>query len=114
MAKWVFLTAAILIEVSASLSLKGAMTIPALYAVVVVGYVASFAMLFQSLRRGMALGVGYGIWGATGVALTAVMSMVLFAEPITLLMGLGIVVVMGGVLMVELGSQAAMRKRAQA
>lgn len=46
----------------------------------------------------MPQGVGYGIWGASGVALTAVLSAVIFGKPLTALMGLGIAVVIGGVL----------------
>ena len=110
MKKWMFLVAAIAMEVTGSISLKAAMEHPALYAVVTVGYAGSFISLFMALRNGMNLGVGYGIWGATGVAATAVLSLLIFHEPITLLMGIGIVVVMAGVLLIELGSQAAQKK----
>ena len=54
----------------------------------------------EALREGMSLGVGYGIWAACGVALTAVLSAVIFHEPLTLPMGIGIAAVMGGVLLV--------------
>lgn len=101
--------AAILVEVAATLALKGALQHPALYAVVVVGYIGAFVCLSLVLRAGMGLGVAYGIWGACGVVLTAVFSMILFDEPLTLIMGAGIVLVIGGVLCVELGSQAACR-----
>lgn len=101
--------AAILVEVAATLALKGALQHPALYAVVVVGYIGAFVCLSLVLRAGMGLGVAYGIWGACGVVLTAVFSMILFDEPLTLIMGAGIVLVIGGVLCVELGSQAARR-----
>jgi len=49
------------------------------------------------------IGVAYGIWAATGVALTAVLGRVLFREPLTRLMlgGIGLIIV--GVLLVELG-----------
>lgn len=107
---WVSLVGAILLEVSASLSLKGALEQPALYALVVVGYVGSFTCLALALRGGMPLGAAYGIWGASGVALTAALSSILFAEPFTLLMSIGVVLVIGGVLCVELGAQAARRK----
>ncbi|GAA4704658.1 small multidrug resistance pump [Promicromonospora umidemergens] len=105
--RWLYLAGAILLEVTATLSMKAALETPALYAVVVAGYLGSFVCLTFVLRAGMALGVAYGIWGAAGVALTALMSMVLFAEPITLLMAVGIVLVIGGVLCVELGAQRA-------
>ena len=107
MRKWLLLAAAISCEVTASLSLKGALDAPALYVVVVAGYVASFAFLALVLRAGLPLGVAYGIWGALGVALTALLSALLFAEPLTALMGLGMVLIIGGVFLVELGSQCA-------
>ena len=111
---WVFLAGAILLEVTGSMCLKAALDHPALYAVVAVGYVGSFVCLGRVLALGMPLGVAYGIWGATGVALTAGLSTAIFHEPFTTLMGAGIVCIIGGVLLVELGSQAAHRKSAHA
>jgi small multidrug resistance pump len=110
MVTWLLLGAAIMSEVLASLSLKGALDRPALYGVVAVGYVSSFVFLGTILRRGMALGVAYGIWGALGVATTAILSTLIFDEPFTALMGLGIALIIAGVLVVELGSQAAGRR----
>lgn len=103
------LLGAIVAEVTGSLSLKGALEHPALYGVVAAGYISAFTLLAFVLRTGMPLGVAYGIWAASGVALTAIMSRVLFAEPITPLMAVGIIVVMAGVLCVEIGSQVAQR-----
>ena len=80
MTKWFLLAGAVGSEVIASLSLKAALTHPALYAVVLLGYVSAFTFLTLVLKRGMALGVAYGIWGALGVAATAVLSAVLFDE----------------------------------
>ncbi|WP_323188823.1 DMT family transporter [Brachybacterium halotolerans] len=103
---WMFLLLAIGTEVTASLSLKGALEQPALYAVVLIGYLGAFIALALVLREGMPLGVAYGVWGASGVALTAMMSLVLFGEPLTAPMIIGIVLVIAGVLCVELGSPA--------
>lgn len=97
------LAGAILCEVAASLSLKAALDQPLLYIVVVLGYVAAFSLLALVLRAGMAIGVAYGIWGACGVALTAVLSTLLLGEHLTWLMGAGIVLVIGGVLCIEMG-----------
>lgn len=108
--RWLLLAAAIAMEVTASLSLKGALETPALYAIVAAGYVGAFACLGATLRAGMPLGVAYGIWGAAGVALTATLSTALFGEAFTPLMGMGIALIIGGVLLVELGSQAAHRR----
>ena len=74
------------------------------YVGVAVGYVLAFTMLSLALAGGMALGVAYGIWAASGVALTAILSKFLFKEPFTWLMGLGIVLIVGGVLCIELGA----------
>lgn len=112
--RWLLLGGAIALEVTASLSLKAALEAPTLYVVVVLGYAGAFAGLGGALRAGMPLGVAYGIWGATGVALTAALSTALFGEPFTPLMGAGIALIIGGVLLVELGSQAAHRRAATA
>lgn len=101
---WLLLLLAIVSEVAATLSLKAAMTTPALYVIVVSGYLASFVFLTFVLKRGMGLGVAYGIWGAIGVALTAVLSAVVFGEAFTAMMGIGMVCIIGGVLLVEIGS----------
>lgn len=106
---WLLLAGAILSETTGSLSLKAALDAPAFYLLVAAGFIGAFAFLAGVLNTGMALGVAYGIWGASGVALTAIMSFVIFGEPITLLMGVGIVIIIAGVLCVELGAQAAQK-----
>ena len=105
--RWAFLAAAIVLEVAGSLSLKGALTHPALYLVVALGYSGAFVFLALTLRARMPLGVAYGIWGAAGVALTALLSAAIFDEPLTPLMGAGIAIIIAGVLCVELGAQRA-------
>ena len=101
---WVYLACAILTEVSATLSLRVATTgRKAWYAAVLVGYGLAFLFLTLTLGHGMGIGVAYGIWAATGVGLTAIAGRVLFKEPFTWVMALGIAFIMGGVLLVELG-----------
>lgn len=104
MTTWLLLAAAIVSEVTATLSLKRALDQPGFYAVVVTGYVAAFVLLSLTLRQGLGIGVAYGIWAACGVALSAVGSKVFFGEPLTGLMIAGLVLIIGGVLLVELGS----------
>lgn len=103
--QWMFLALAVLSEVVGTLSLKvAAGGATRMYVVVTVAYVAAFSLLSLSLGAGLALGVAYGIWSAAGVALTATASNLLFKEPLTLFMGFGIVLIVGGVLMIELGA----------
>lgn len=100
----IYLAAAILAEVSAALALKAATGGKKVwYTVVVAGYLLAFAGLTLALDEGLGIGVAYGIWAATGVALTAVGSRVFFKEPLTLVMGAGIALIAGGVLLIELG-----------
>jgi small multidrug resistance pump len=108
---WILLAIAIVTEVAASLSLKAAAESPWLYVVVIVGYLTGIVLLQVILRLGAPLGVVYGIWAACGVALTAAFSAVVFHEQLSLLQLLGIGLIVGGVLLVELGAQAAERKR---
>ncbi|AKK06828.1 cation/cationic drug transporter [Corynebacterium mustelae] len=102
--KWWLLTLTVCCEVTATLCLKAALSYPWLYAIVVAGYVASYWLLSVLLRRGMPLGVTYGIWGACGVALTAVLGSVFYQEHITVLSGIGIAVIIAGIALVEFGS----------
>ena len=102
---WLFLTLAIVSEVAATLSLKVASAGRSRwYVAVATGYVLAFSFLSLALREGLALGVAYGIWAAAGVALTAIASRALFAEPLTPVMGAGIALIIGGVLLIELGA----------
>ncbi|PPF52535.1 QacE family quaternary ammonium compound efflux SMR transporter [Rathayibacter sp. AY1C2] len=108
---WVLLTGAILTEVTASLALQAAIESPGWYALVVAGYLAAFVLLSRVLKAGMPIGVAYGVWGACGVALTAVLAAVLFGQPLTGVMKIGLVLIIAGVLMVEIGSQRAQAAR---
>ncbi|RUR01628.1 DMT family transporter [Labedella endophytica] len=102
---WLFLVGAILTEVTATLSLRAAVGgRRRFYVVVAVGYLSAFTLLSLSLGAGMPLGVAYGIWAAAGVALTAVASTLIFKEPFSVLMAIGIALIMGGVLLVEVGA----------
>ena len=103
MKKWTVLGAAIVLEVMATLSLRAAIDNPWWMILTVLGYVGAFISLSILLRAGASIGVVYGIWAAAGVALTAVLGTLLFAEPFTFLIGLGIAVVIGGVVLVETG-----------
>jgi small multidrug resistance pump len=101
---WGLLAVAIVTEVTGTLALRGAVDDPWLYVVTAVGYVASFAALVRLLQRGLALGVVYGTWSGLGVALTAGLSSVLFDEAFTVPMVLGLVLIVGGVVLIEAGS----------
>lgn len=100
-----WLVLAIAFEVTGTMSLRVASSgRNAMYLVVLVSYVTSYGFLSLALLDGIPLGAAYGIWTAAGVALTAVLGRLIFKEPFTWVMGLGVVLVMAGVLMVEVGA----------
>lgn len=106
MRKWILLGSAITIEVAATLSLRASQDHPAWLVLVVGGYVAAFVLMAAVLRAGMPIGVAYGIWGALGSAATASAAAVIFDEPFSMSLVLGIGLIIAGVLLVELGSHA--------
>ncbi|WP_028921860.1 DMT family transporter [Pseudonocardia acaciae] len=102
---WLLLSGAIALETVATLSMKAshgfsrkAWIIP-----VAVGYAGAFTLLGAVLAGGMAVGVAYGIWAAVGVALTAIFGRIIFKDPLTWPIAFGIALIIGGVLLIELG-----------
>jgi small multidrug resistance pump len=104
MRKWALLAGAIATEVMATMALR-ALQDNRLWLIVVVGYTTSLYLVTKVWQAGMPVGVAYGIWGAVGTAVTAVLGMIIFDEPLTLAIVIGIGLIIAGVLAVELGSQ---------
>jgi len=73
-------------------------------AAIVIGYGASFVRLAMVLKRGMPVGVAYGVWSAIGVAATAILGRYLFGDPFTLAMAGGVVLIAAGIYLLETGS----------
>ena len=101
---WLALAGGIIVEVFATMSLRASdgfrkkvWIVP-----VVVGYLASFWLLWLALSLGMPVGIAYGVWSACGVALVAVIARLVFSEPLTLVMVLGIGLIVAGVLTIEM------------
>lgn len=105
---YLFLGLAIVGEVIATSFLKFASGEKAVwwaYVIVGVGYLFSFFMLSQTLRADVPLGIAYAIWAGVGVVLVAIISWVLFHESLTWQQVLGMVLVAGGVALLELGGK---------
>lgn len=104
MRKWGLLSAAIATEITGTLSLRASQDHSAWLIVVVIGYISSFILMAAVLRAGMPVGVAYGIWGASGTAVTAVAASAIFGEAFTWSLAVGIALIIAGVLLVEFGS----------
>jgi small multidrug resistance pump len=100
---WIALAAAIASEIAATLSLKpaGHGSLPAV-ALVVVGYVASFALMLVVLRR-MEVSVAYAIWAGAGTAVIAVIGMTFLGEGADAVKLASIALVIAGVVGLNLG-----------
>lgn len=103
---WLLLCGAIAFEVAATMCLRvsDGLTDKRWMPAVAGGYLVSFVFLTLVLRHGMALGVAYGVWAATGIALTAVFARAFFGDPLTRRMGVGLALIAAGVLLVEVGA----------
>jgi small multidrug resistance pump len=101
---WLILAVAIVLEVAATLALRAAIDQPWWAILTVAGYAGAFVALSLMLRRGAKIGIVYGIWAASGVALTAIGARVFFKERLTWRMTAGIALIAAGVLVIELGT----------
>ena len=105
---YIFLGLAIAGEVVATTFLKltsGERAVWWAYPIVGVGYVFAFTMLAQTLSKGVPLGIAYAIWAGVGVVLVAVISWLVFHETLTWMQVAGMVLVVAGVTLLELGGR---------
>lgn len=102
---WIWLVGAIVSEVIATLALRLSEGFTKILwtGIAILGYIVAFYLLAQGLTRGLPLGVAYGIWAASGVALIAILSVPIFGESLSWIQIGGIALVIGGVLALELG-----------
>ncbi|QRP46217.1 multidrug efflux SMR transporter [Amycolatopsis sp. FDAARGOS 1241] len=106
MGAYLYLALAIAAEVTATVSLKlsdgFSEVLPSV--LVAVGYGVAFFALSRVLKLGLPIGVAYAVWAAAGVALVAIIGVLFLKEPINLVMVGGLVLVIGGVVLIEVGS----------
>lgn len=102
---WLLLSGAILAEVTGTMALRATVDTVAWMPLVPAAYLVTFVLLGMVLRAGMPIGVAYGIWGAAGVSLTAVLGALLFDELLgaSAIVGIGLIIV--GVVLVETGAR---------
>lgn len=95
---YIYLSISIVAEILATLSLKLAegftVLLPSI--IVVIGYGLAFYMLGKTLIY-LPLSLAYAIWSGVGTALTAILGIVVFDEPLSIGLIMGILCVIGGV-----------------
>ncbi|MEH6631097.1 MAG: multidrug efflux SMR transporter [Halopseudomonas aestusnigri] len=107
MSVYMLLSIAIVSEVIATLSLKAAdgFTKPIPSIVVVVGYIFAVYLL-SIITRQLSIGVTYAVWSGAGVVLTAGLGIVIYGEKMDLAGVIGIALIISGVLVLNLISNA--------
>jgi small multidrug resistance pump len=104
---YLMLAAAIAAEVAATslLPRTNGLTVPLPSVLVVVGYAVSFVLLAQVVKT-LPVGVAYAIWSAVGTLVVVAIGAVFLGQPITGWQGLGMALVVGGVVLLNLGGTA--------
>jgi small multidrug resistance pump len=72
---------------------------------VVAGYAVSFVLLAQVVKT-LPVGVAYAIWSAVGTLTVVTIGAVFLGQPITGWQGVGVAMVVGGVVLLNLGGTA--------
>lgn len=103
---YTFLALAIVFEIIGTNALKATAgftkLMPSL--LTVAAYIGAFYMLGLSLK-GIALGIAYAIWAGVGIVLTAIAAFFVFHEKPDLPAILGMALIVGGVLVINLFSK---------
>ncbi|MFD3589017.1 DMT family transporter [Streptomyces sp. NPDC058683] len=98
------LAGAIAAEVAATTAMKYSEGFSRLWPslVTALGYVVSFLLLAATLKT-VSIGTAYAIWSGAGTAAIAVLGLLLFGEGLSLVKVAGIVLIIGGVVVLNLG-----------
>jgi small multidrug resistance pump len=100
---WLYLAIAIGAEIAATTALRASNGFSALTpsAITVLGYAVAFAMLSLALKT-VDLGVAYAVWAGIGTAVIALIGIMAFGEPGTLVKTAGIGLIIAGVVLLNL------------
>ncbi|MFG3255552.1 DMT family transporter [Streptomyces sp. NPDC048172] len=101
---YVTLSGAILAEILATTSMKYSEGFSKLWPslITAVGYLVAFVLLAQTLKT-MSVGTAYAIWSGAGTAVIALIGMVFIGESVTAAKVLGVLLVISGVVVLNLG-----------
>ena len=102
---WLYLVAAILLEVcgTTSMKLSRSFTVPAPTVAIFVFYGASIFCLTLAVQR-LEIGVAYAIWSALGTAIVATIGIMWFGESATIAKLASLVLVIVGVVGLQISS----------
>jgi quaternary ammonium compound-resistance protein SugE len=102
---WIYLSIAGVLEIFWAISLKYTDGFSRLWPSVatIAGMIASFYFLAQALKT-IPVGTGYAVWTGIGAAGTAILGIILFAEPASALRLLCIALIVAGIIGLKLAA----------
>ncbi|MER5778198.1 multidrug efflux SMR transporter [Streptomyces sp. NPDC002039] len=104
---YILLAAAIAAEVAGTTAMKFSEGFTKLWPSIgtVLGYLIAFTLLAQTLKT-MSVGTAYAIWAGVGTAAVAAIGMLFLGEAATAVKIAGIALIIGGVVLLNLGGAA--------
>ncbi|MFN3723012.1 MAG: DMT family transporter [Paracoccaceae bacterium] len=103
MSPWVLVAIAGLLETGWAIGLKysNGFTRPVPTGLTIVGALASFWLLSMAMKD-LPVGTAYAVWVGIGTLGTAILAVVLFGEPVSVVRVLGILLILGGIVALKL------------
>lgn len=103
---YALLSVSIVLEVfgTTMMKLSVGFTVPLFTMLTLMGYLVSFTLLTFTLKH-LPLGLVYGIWGGVGTVLTAAIGIIAWGDPFNWITCVGIALVVGGVVLLNQGTQ---------
>jgi small multidrug resistance pump len=105
---WIYLSFAIVFEVAGTTAMKLSEGFSRLLpsGLMVILYAASFALMALALKR-LEVGMTYAIWAGAGTALIAIVGVIYFKEPMSLIKTISILLIIAGVIGLNLSGAKA-------
>lgn len=103
---WLLLGVSVVSELAGTMALKHSNGFTRLFPAMLAGACYVLAVWLMSIAmKQLEMGLTYAVWAASGIAVTAMIGMVVYGEPATAfrLVGLGLVV--GGVVLLAIGGK---------
>ena len=102
---WLLLGASVVFEVLGTIALKHSDGFARLFPAALAGSCYGLAVWLMSIAmKQLDMGLTYAVWAASGTAVTAIVGMAIYGEPATAFRLAGLGLVLGGVVVLNLGA----------
>jgi small multidrug resistance pump len=103
---WLLVATSVIAEVVGTVALKHSDGFSKFFPSVAAAACYALAIWLMAVAmRHLDMGVTYAVWAASGIAATALVGIAVFGEQLGMLKALGLICIVGGVAMLNLGNQ---------